>query len=54
MLDKGNIISISFSEAVKKILTDEKDFRKCTFMCFTLYSHSILTKSNFVQPQVNI
>ena len=41
MLDKDNIISTSVSEAVEKIPTDEKDYRKCSFMCFTLYSHSI-------------
>ena len=41
MLDNDNIISTSVSEAVEKIPTDEKDYRKCSFMCFTLYSHSI-------------
>ena len=41
MLDKYNIISTSVSEAVEKIPTDEKGYRKCSFMCFTLYSHSI-------------
>ena len=41
MLDKYNIISTSVSEAVEKIPTDEKDYRKCSFMCFTFYSHSI-------------
>ena len=41
MLDKDNIISTSVSGAVEKILTEEKDYRKCSFMCFTLYSHSI-------------
>ena len=41
MLDKYNIISTSVSEAVEKIPTDEKDYRKCSFMCFTLYSHSM-------------
>ena len=41
MLDKYNIISTSVSEAVEKIPTDEKDYRKCSFMYFTLYSHSI-------------
>ena len=41
MLDKYNIISTSVSEAVEKIPTDEKDYCKCSFMCFTLYSHSI-------------
>ena len=41
MLDKDNIISISVSQAAEKIPTDEKNYRKCSFMCFTLYSHSI-------------
>ena len=54
MLDKDNIISTSVSDAVEKIPTDEKDCRKCTFICFTLHSHSILTKSNFVQAKTNI
>ena len=40
MLDNDNI-STSVSEAVEKIPTDEKDYRKCSFMCFTLHSHSI-------------
>ena len=33
MLDKDNITSTSVSETVKKIPTDEKDYRKCTFLC---------------------
>ena len=41
MLDNDIAISASVSEAVEKIPTDEKDYRKCSFMCFTLYSHSI-------------
>ena len=41
MLDKDNVMSRSVSEAVEKIPTDEKDYRKCSFMFFTLYSHSI-------------
>ena len=41
MLDKDNIVSTSVSEAVEKIPTDEKDYRKCSFMCFTLHSYSI-------------
>ena len=40
MLDNDNVISTSVSEAVEKIPTDEKDYRKCSFMCFTLHSHS--------------
>ena len=39
--DKDNTISTGVSEPVEKIPTDEKDYRKCSFMCFTLYSHSI-------------
>ena len=34
------IISISVSEAVEKMPTDEKEYGKCFFMCFTLHSHS--------------
>ena len=41
MSDKYNIIYASVSEAVEKIPTDENDYRKCSFMCFTLYSHNI-------------
>ena len=41
MLDKDDIISTSASEAVEKIPADEKDYRKCSFMCFTLHNHSI-------------
>ena len=39
MLDNDNIISTSVSEAVKKIPTDEKDYRKCSFIVY------------FAQPQ---
>ena len=48
MLDNGNIISTSVSEAVEKIPTDEKDYRKCSFMGFTLHSH------NSYKEQTNI
>ena len=40
MFYKDNIISTSVSEAVEKVPADEKD-QKCSFMCFTLHSHSI-------------
>ena len=39
MLDKDNIISRSVLEAVEKIPTDEKDYRKCSFIVY------------FAQPQ---
>ena len=41
MLDEDNTISKSFSEAVEKISTNQKDYRKYSFMYFTLYSHGI-------------
>ena len=41
MLGKDDVISTSVPEAVKKIPTDEKDYRKCSFMGFTLHSYSI-------------
>ena len=41
MFDKYNIISTSVLEGLEKIPTDEKDYRKCSFKSFTLYSHSI-------------
>ena len=41
MLDNHNMISASVKKAVKKIPTDEKDYLKWSFMCFTLHSHSI-------------
>ena len=41
MLEKDNIRSASVSEAVLMIPTIEKDYRRCSFMYFTLYSHSI-------------
>ena len=40
MLDKDNILSTSFSEAVEKIPIDEKDHIKSSFV-FTLHNHSI-------------
>ena len=39
MLHNDNIISACVSEGVEKITTDEKDYRKCSFMCTTLHSH---------------
>ena len=41
MLDKDNVLSTSVSEAVEKIPSDEKDYRKCSFVCFTLHSYPI-------------
>ena len=41
MSDNYNIISTTVSEAVEKIPADYKDYCKCSFLCFTLHSHSI-------------
>ena len=41
MLNNDNVISKNVTEAVEKIPADEKDYGKCSFMCFTLHSHSI-------------
>ena len=53
MLDKDNIISISVSEAVEKIPTDEKDYRKCCFMCFTLHSYSVQREDQHIADRRN-
>ena len=49
MLDNDDEINRRVLEAVEKIPTDEKDYRKCSFMCFTLHSHS-----SCQQEQTNI
>ena len=41
MLDNDNIISASVSEAVEKIPQIKKNYRECSFMCFTLHSYNI-------------
>ena len=43
MLDNDNIINANVSKTVEKIPTDEKDYRKCSFICFCLKSHNIQT-----------
>ena len=47
MLDKYNI-STSASEAVEKIPTDEKDYSKFSFMCFTLHCHSMQRADQYI------
>ena len=46
MLDKNNIISTTVSEAVEKIPTDEKDYRKCSFMCLTCTTTTYKEQTN--------
>ena len=42
MLDNDSIVNTSVSKAVEKIPTDEKDYCKCSFKCFTLHRHSTI------------
>ena len=49
MLDKDNIISTSVSEAVEKVPKEEKDYRKCSIICFTLHSYSIQRADQHIQ-----
>ena len=53
MLHNNNIISTSVSEAVEKIPIDEKDYRKCCFMCFTLRSYSIQRADQHIANSIN-
>ena len=53
MLDKDNIISTSVSEALGKIPTDEKDYCKCSFICFTLHSYSIQRADQYIANSRN-
>ena len=53
MLDKNNIISTTVSEAVEKIPTDEKDYRKCSFMCLTCTTTTYKEQTN-IQLTVEI
>ena len=53
MLDNDNIISTSVSEVFDKIPTDDKDYRKYSFLCFTLHSHSIQRANQHVANSRN-
>ena len=44
MLGDDNIISASVSEAVEKIPTDEKGYRKCSFMFHFAQPHHIKSR----------
>ena len=48
MLDNDNIINTSVSEAVEKIPIDEKDCRKCSFMCFICTVTAYKEQTNIV------
>ena len=46
MLDNDNIMSTSASEAVEKIPTDEKDYRKSSFNYFSVHKHKYKQHGN--------
>ena len=46
MLDKDNIISTSLSEAVEKVPAEEKNYRKCSIICFTLHNYGYKEQIN--------
>ena len=54
MLDNNNIITTSVSEAVEKIPTHEKDYRKCSFMSFTLHRPNGYKEQTNIQLTVEI
>ena len=53
MLDKDNVISTSVLEAVEKVSTDEKDYRKCSVMCFTWHGYTIQRADQHVANSKN-
>ena len=48
MLDKDNIISTSVLEAIEKIPIAEKDYRKCSYTCFTLTVTAYKEQTNII------
>ena len=53
MLDNDDIKGTSVSEVVEKIPTDEKDYCKCYFMCFTLDNNSIQRADQHIANSIN-
>ena len=53
MLDNDNIISTSVSEAVKKIPTDEKDYRKCSFIVYFAQSQQLQRVDQHIANSIN-
>ena len=53
MLDKGNIVSTSVSEAVEKIPTNEKDYRKCSFTVYFAQSQQLQRVDQHTANSIN-
>ena len=53
MLHNDNIISTSVSEAVEKIPTDEKDYRKCSFIVYFAQSQQLQRVDQHTANSIN-
>ena len=53
MLDKDNIISRSVLEAVEKIPTDEKDYRRCSFIVYFAQSQQLQRVDQHIANSIN-
>ena len=53
MLDKVSIISTSVSEAVEKIPTDEKDYRKCSFIVYFALPQQLQRVDQHIANSIN-
>ena len=53
MLDKDNIISTSVSETVEKIPTDEKDYRKCSFIVYFALPQQLQRVDQHIANSIN-
>ena len=53
MLDNGNIISTSVSEAVEKIPRDEKDYHKCSFIVYFAQSQQLQRVDQHTANSIN-
>ena len=53
LLHNENIISTSVSEAVEKIPTDEKDYRKCSFIIYFAQSQQLQRVDQHTANSIN-
>ena len=53
MLHKYNIISTSVSEAAEKIPTDEKDYRKCSFIVYFAQPQQLQRVDQYIGNSIN-
>ena len=53
MVHKDNMISTSVSEAVEKIPTDEKDYRKCSFIVYFAQSQQLQRVDQHTANSIN-